>query len=92
MANELERLRTALANRYRLDRELGRGGMAMVFLAEDVKHSRSVAVKVLKPELAQPLIACAWSSARLGGQREGADVSLEDSACETCSDAYPGSQ
>jgi len=47
-----ERLARALAGRYRLDRELGAGGMATVYLAEDVKHSRRVAIKVLKPELA----------------------------------------
>jgi eukaryotic-like serine/threonine-protein kinase len=47
-----ERLAAALAGRYRLERELGAGGMATVYLAEDVKHSRRVAIKVLKPELA----------------------------------------
>ena len=44
-----------LAGRYRLERELGAGGMATVYLAEDVKHSRQVAVKVLHPELAAQL-------------------------------------
>jgi len=42
----------ALADRYRVDRELGQGGMAIVYLAEDVKHGRKVAIKVLRPELA----------------------------------------
>jgi len=42
-----------LADRYRIDRELGRGGMATVFLAQDLKHDRPVALKVLHPELAQ---------------------------------------
>jgi hypothetical protein len=46
-----ERLRAALADRYALERELGRGGMATVFLARDLKHGRAVAVKVLRPEL-----------------------------------------
>jgi hypothetical protein len=41
--------------RYRIDRELGRGGMAYVFLAQDLKHHRPVAIKVLRPELAQAL-------------------------------------
>ncbi len=41
---------TALADRYRLDRELGHGGMATVYLAEDLKHHRQVAIKVLRPE------------------------------------------
>jgi eukaryotic-like serine/threonine-protein kinase len=55
----LEQLKAALGNRYRVERELGHGGMAVVFLAEDLKHHRRVAVKVLKPEL----------SAVLGGER-----------------------
>src|SRR5829696_2504357 len=45
-------LATALADRYRIDRELGMGGMATVYLAEDLKHRRKVAIKVLRPELA----------------------------------------
>ena len=49
------RLAAALADRYRIERELGQGGMATVFLAEDVKHKRHVALKVLKPELAAVL-------------------------------------
>lgn len=52
MTDQLERLTAALADRYRIDRELGAGGMATVYLAEDLKHNRKVAVKVLKPELA----------------------------------------
>jgi TolB-like protein/tRNA A-37 threonylcarbamoyl transferase component Bud32 len=48
-------LRTALADRYTLDRELGRGGMATVYLAHDLKHDRKVALKVLRPELAAAL-------------------------------------
>ncbi len=51
----LERLRESLADRYRLERELGQGGMATVYLAEDLKHHRKVAVKVLRPELAAAL-------------------------------------
>jgi serine/threonine-protein kinase len=47
-----ERLAAALAEKYTLERELGQGGMATVYLAEDLKHDRKVAVKVLKPELA----------------------------------------
>ncbi len=50
--DQLERLRTALAGRYHIERELGRGGMATVYQAEDLKHHRKVAVKVLRPELA----------------------------------------
>jgi eukaryotic-like serine/threonine-protein kinase len=51
----LERLKAALADRYTLQRELGRGGMATVYLAEDLKHHRPVALKVLRPELAAVL-------------------------------------
>ncbi len=50
-----ERLADALADRYRIERELGAGGMATVYLAEDLKHDRKVALKVLKPELAAVL-------------------------------------
>jgi eukaryotic-like serine/threonine-protein kinase len=47
-----ERLAAALADRYRIERELGQGGMATVYLAQDLKHDRKVAIKVLRPELA----------------------------------------
>jgi serine/threonine-protein kinase len=47
-----DRLRAALANRYRIEREIGSGGMATVYLARDLKHDRQVAVKVLRPDLA----------------------------------------
>jgi eukaryotic-like serine/threonine-protein kinase len=47
-----DRLSTALADRYRIERQLGQGGMATVYLAEDLKHHRKVALKVLRPELA----------------------------------------
>ena len=57
--NVVDRLATSLGDRYRLDRELGQGGMATVYLAEDLKHSRKVAIKVLHPEL----------SAVIGGDR-----------------------
>ena len=55
----LGQLAAALGDRYRVERELGRGGMAVVFLAEDLKHHRRVAIKLLKPEL----------SVVLGGER-----------------------
>ena len=51
-AGHFDQLRTVLADRYRIERELGQGGMATVYLAEDVRHHRKVAVKVLRPELA----------------------------------------
>ena len=59
-----DRLSTALSDRYRLERELGQGGMATVYLAEDLKHSRKVAIKVLHPEL----------SAVIGGDRFLAEI------------------
>ena len=52
MTDPLPRLAAALADRYRLDRELGQGGMATVYLAQDLRHDRKVAIKVLRPELA----------------------------------------
>jgi tRNA A-37 threonylcarbamoyl transferase component Bud32/tetratricopeptide (TPR) repeat protein len=52
LATDTARLAAALQDRYRLERELGQGGMATVYLAEDLKHSRKVAIKVLRPELA----------------------------------------
>ena len=55
MALPLERLRGALSQTYTIDRELGRGGMATVYLAQDCKHERLVALKVLHPELAASL-------------------------------------
>ncbi len=55
MADVFERLKAALADRYTIERELGAGGMATVYLAEDLKHHRKVAVKVLRPELAAAL-------------------------------------
>ena len=51
----MDRLTAALADRYRIERELGAGGMATVYLAEDLKHHRRVALKVLRPELAAAL-------------------------------------
>ena len=60
----VERLTAALEGRYRIKHELGEGGMATVFLAEDLKHEREVAIKVLKPELA----------AVIGGERFVAEI------------------
>ncbi len=51
----LDRLTSVLADSYRIERTLGAGGMATVYLADDVKHNRKVAVKVLRPELAEAL-------------------------------------
>ena len=48
-------LKTGLADRYVIERELGRGGMATVYLGRDLKHPRQVAVKVLRPEVAGAL-------------------------------------
>ncbi|MGN6392322.1 MAG: protein kinase domain-containing protein [Gemmatimonadales bacterium] len=61
-----DRLASALSDRYRLDREIGQGGMAVVFLAEDLRHGRKVAIKVLHPEL----------SAVLGGERFLAEIKV----------------
>ncbi|HUF36418.1 MAG TPA: protein kinase, partial [Gemmatimonadales bacterium] len=66
MTSTAARLTSALAARYRLERELGQGGMATVYLAEDLKHGRKVAIKVLHPEL----------SAVLGGERFLAEIKV----------------
>src|SRR5689334_22813945 len=51
----MERLVTALSDRYRIEHELGQGGMATVYRAHDVRHDRKVAIKILHPELAAVL-------------------------------------
>ena len=66
MTSPVARLTSALADRYRLGRELGQGGMATVYLAEDLRHGRKVAIKVLHPEL----------SAVLGGERFLAEIKV----------------
>src|SRR4029079_19021349 len=62
----ISKFRAAVADNYVVERELGRGGMATVFLARDVKHEREVAIKVLHPELA----------ASLGGERFEREIRL----------------
>ena len=59
MSNLLERLEHGLSGRYAVDRQLGEGGMAVVYLARDLRHERAVAVKVLRPEI----------SAEIGAER-----------------------
>ena len=51
MSQSTEKLKAALFSQYRIERELGAGGMATVYLAHDVRHDRHVALKVLRPEL-----------------------------------------
>ncbi len=53
MPDPVSRLNAALEGRYAIERELGEGGMATVYLAKDLKHNRKVALKVLKPELVE---------------------------------------
>src|SRR5687767_10038309 len=55
MSADVPRLTAALADRYRVERELGQGGMATVYLAEDVRHHRRVAIKLLHPQLSAVL-------------------------------------
>ncbi len=51
MTDPFDRLKAALADRYKIEHELGSGGMATVYLAEDLKHERHVALKALRPNL-----------------------------------------
>jgi serine/threonine-protein kinase len=55
VTDQLDSLKSALADRYTIERQIGAGGMATVYLAEDLKHRRKVAVKVLRPEFAESL-------------------------------------
>jgi eukaryotic-like serine/threonine-protein kinase len=66
MTDSLARLTSALADCYTIKRELGRGGMAVVYLAHDLKHDRQVAIKVLRPEL----------SATLGAERFHREIKI----------------
>ncbi len=58
MSDPMTRLNAALEGRYAIERELGEGGMATVYLADDLKHERKVALKVLKPELVRAGTSC----------------------------------
>ena len=71
MSDVLERLTAALSDRYAIERELGAGGMATVYLAEDLKHHRKVAVKVVRPDLAAATTSSLPSAAAAGGSRHG---------------------
>ena len=69
MSDPVNRLSAALQDRYAIERELGEGGMATVYLADDLKHNRNVALKVLKPELTPglPRTVQVGLRARVGG-------------------------
>ena len=64
MSDPISRLNAALEGRYRVEREIGAGGRATIYLAEDFKHERKVAITVLRPELASALVARAPSPGR----------------------------
>jgi serine/threonine protein kinase len=55
MSELTSRLQTSIADRYAIEREVGQGGMATVYLAQDLRHHRSVALKLLHPHLSQSL-------------------------------------
>ncbi|NIU51573.1 MAG: protein kinase, partial [Gemmatimonadetes bacterium] len=55
MSDLKQRLDNGLTGRYTVERELGEGGMAIVFLAQDLRHNRSIALKVLRPEVASEI-------------------------------------
>jgi serine/threonine-protein kinase len=73
----IEHLNTALVDRYEIERELGTGEMAVVYLAPDLKHARPVAIKVLRPEVAASLGADRF----LREVRVGAKLNHPKSAC-----------
>ena len=66
MPDLLERLKSALADRYAVESEIGRGGMAVVYAAEDLRHHRQVAIKILSPDVA----------AALGGERFSSEIEV----------------
>ena len=76
-------LQAALGDRYRLERELGRGGMATVYLGQDLRHDRPVALKVLHPELNAPPILNSASTAK--PKKYFLENSEDVSASQTCS-------
>lgn len=65
MPTSLDRLRSALADRYEIERELGHGAMVTVYLAKDIKHNRHVAIKVLLSELSR------WGAEHRGMNERG---------------------
>jgi serine/threonine protein kinase len=73
MAHALDRLEASLSDRYTIERELGAGGMAVVYLAEDLKHHRKVAVKVFRPERRVSIVMCGLRD----GQWVGADAAYQ---------------
>jgi eukaryotic-like serine/threonine-protein kinase len=74
MSDPVDRLNAALEGRYAIERELGEGGMATVYLADDLKHERKVALKVLKPELA----------ALVGAERFLAEIKMTANLQHSC--------
>jgi eukaryotic-like serine/threonine-protein kinase len=71
MADTLASLTAALTDRYRIQREIGQGGMATVFLARDTKHDRPVALKVLRPELGAVLGVERYAAVHVPGTGHG---------------------
>ena len=74
MTDPVVRLNAALQGRYAIERELGEGGMATVYLADDLKHERKVALKVLKPRSELKVSVCGLKrlrSSRIHGVRNG---------------------
>ncbi|MEX2156749.1 MAG: hypothetical protein WD773_07915 [Gemmatimonadales bacterium] len=77
--HERQRLADALSGRYAIERELGQGGMAVVYRARDLKHDRLVAIKVLKPALAHAARAeAARAGARRGARAAARGASARD--------------
>ncbi len=74
MPDLLDRLKTALADRYAIEREIGAGGMATVYLAEDLKLHRKVAVKLLRPAVADLAVRVRAPTVGRTARRQAAGV------------------
>ena len=85
MASQLERLRAALGNRHTVDGEVGRGGRATVYLAEDLRHDRTVAISILLSDLSatlpHPHLLPAYESGESGGLRRQPAVQRLSRSC-----------
>ncbi len=86
MSDVPEKLASALADRYVLEREVGAGGMATVYQARDLRHKRSVALKVIRPELSGPAGVARFLQ-EIGPQSGAATLSAASAVRSRCPSA-----